>query len=223
MVNQDFELITFDCYGTLIDWEGGIVAAFQSEAARRGVELEADRIIEAYMAVEPQVEADSYIPYREVLARAAAKVADRLGWRPAPKEAYFLAASLPAWRPFADTNPALERLSRRFQLGILSNIDEDLLQATMRQFAAKFDLIVTAEQVRSYKPGRAHFLEACGRAGEKRWLHAAQSYFHDVVPATELHIPVAWVNRKGERAPDDGPRPTYEVRNLEELADLLGA
>jgi 2-haloacid dehalogenase/putative hydrolase of the HAD superfamily len=87
----------------------------------------------------------------------------------------------------------------------------------------KFDLIVTAEQVRSYKPGRAHFLKARKRAGEKPWLHAAQSYFHDVVPATELHIPVAWVNRKNERGPDGGPQPTYEVRNLEELADLLGA
>jgi 2-haloalkanoic acid dehalogenase type II len=223
MTDQNFELITFDCYGTLIDWEGGIVGAFRSEAARRGAEIKADRIIEEYMAAEPQVEADSYIPYREVLAKAAAKVAGGVGWRLLPEEADFLAASLPGWRPFADTNPALGRLSSRFQLGILSNIDEDLLQATLRRLTAKFDLIVTAEQVRSYKPGHAHFLEARGRAGEKRWLHAAQSYFHDVVPATELHIPVAWVNRKGERVPDGGPRPTYEVRNLEELADLLGA
>jgi 2-haloalkanoic acid dehalogenase type II len=223
MAEQGFDLITFDCYGTLIDWEGGIVAAFQSEAARHGVEFEADRIIEAYMAAEPEVESDSYRPYRDVLARTATKVADGLGLRLATEDADFLAASLPQWRPFADTNRALDNLSRRFSLGILSNVDDDLLRATLRHFTVAFDLIVTAEQVRSYKPAHAHFLEARHRMGEKRWLHAAQSYFHDVIPASELHIPVAWVNRKGERASIGGPRPTYEVRDLAEMADLLEA
>ncbi|HVG17664.1 MAG TPA: HAD-IA family hydrolase [Blastocatellia bacterium] len=223
MADQDFELITFDCYGTLIDWEAGIVAAFQSQAARHGVELEADRIIETYMAVEPQIESGSYVPYREVLTRAAEKIADGLGWQMKPGDADFLAASLSGWRPFSDTKPALERLSGRFRLGVLSNVDDDLLRATLSQFTTKFDLIVTAEQVRSYKPAHAHFLEARSRMGEKRWLHAAQSYFHDVIPASELHIPVAWVNRKGERASGGGPQPTYEVSNLAELANLLGA
>jgi 2-haloalkanoic acid dehalogenase type II len=223
MADQYFDLITFDCYGTLIDWEGGIVAAFQSEAARHGVELEADRIIEAYMAAEPAVESDSYMPYREVLARTAKKVFDRLSPRLAPKDADFLSASLPDWKPFADTNRALERLSRRFSLGILSNVDDDLLRATLRHFTVAFDLMITAEQAQSYKPAHAHFFEARRRMGEKRWLHAAQSYFHDVAPASELHIPVAWVNRKGERASYGGPQPTYEVRNLVELADLLDA
>lgn len=223
MGDQDFELITFDCYGTLIDWEAGIVAAFQSRAARNGLELDADKIIDAYMAVEPQVESAPYKPYSDVLAAAAEKVADRLGWHRRSGDAGFLAASLPDWQPFPDTNDALERLSRRYRLGILSNIDDGLLQATLRHFTVKFDLIVTAEQVRSYKPARTHFLEARRRIGEKRWLHAAQSYFHDVIPASGLHIPVAWVNRKGERAGAGGPQPTYEVSGLAELAELLGA
>ena len=222
MANEDFEIITFDCYGTLIDWEGGIVAAFQSQARHHGIELEADRIMETYMAIEPQVESDSYMPYRDVLARTAAKVADRLGWQLPPEEGDFLPASLPDWLPFADTNDALERLSRRFQLGLLSNIDDDLLTATRRHFTIPFELIVTAEQVRSYKPAHAHFAEARRRMGEKRWLHAAQSYFHDVIPASEFHTPVAWVNRKAEQVTRGGPQPTYEVRNIAELADLLG-
>jgi 2-haloalkanoic acid dehalogenase type II len=222
MTEQKLDLITFDCYGTVIDWEGGIVAAFQSEAAHNGIELGGKEIIEAYMAVEPQVESDSYLPYSDVLARTAREVAARLGWQISLGEADFLTASLPGWQPFPDTNQALERLSKHFKLGILSNIDDDLLRASRRHFTVQFDLIVTAEQVRSYKPAHAHFLEARRRMGDRRWLHAAQSYFHDVIPASELHIPVTWVNRKGERAAEGGPQPTYEVRNLTELADLLG-
>jgi 2-haloalkanoic acid dehalogenase type II len=222
VANQDFDLITFDCYGTLIDWEGGIIAAFQSEAARSLIALDGDRVIEAYMSVEPQVESITYAPYSEVLAETAKRVADRLGWQISPDDAGFLTASLPGWLPFPDTNRALERLASRYQLGILSNIDDDLLTETRRHFSVSFDLIVTARQVQSYKPAHSHFLEARRRIGDKRWLHAAQSYFHDVVPASELRIPVAWVNRKAEQAAEGGPLPSYEVPDLARLADLLG-
>jgi 2-haloalkanoic acid dehalogenase type II len=221
VVDQDFDLITFDCYGTLIDWEGGIIAAFQSEAARNGIALEGDKIIEAYMSVEPEVESISYAAYSEVLAETAKQVAERLGWQISLDDAGFLPASLPDWRPFPDTNAALEKLAGRFQIGLLSNIDDDLLEATRKHFTVSFDLIVTAQEVRSYKPAHAHFVEARRRMGDKRWLHAAQSYFHDVIPTSELRIPVAWVNRKGEQATEGGPRPTYEVPNLARLADLL--
>lgn len=220
---MDFDLITFDCYGTLIDWEGGIVRAFQEEAARDGLELDPQEIIAAYMLEEPAVESETYRPYKEVLAETAARVAGRLGWQISQERAGFLPASLPDWRPFPDTNPALERLAKRFRLGILSNTDDDLLAATRKHFTVNFDLIVTAQQVRSYKPGHAHFKEAIARKGSLRQLHAAQSYFHDVVPARELNIPVAWVNRKGERATEGGPLPTYEVSNLANLVDLIGA
>lgn len=222
MANGDFDIITFDCYGTLIDWESGIICAFQSEAAMNGVELNRDRIITAYAAEEPRVESAPYRPYREVLGETARRVAATLGWELSAERAGFLAASLPDWKPFPDTNPALERLARRFQLGILSNIDDDLLAATRRQFSVDFDLIVTAQQMKSYKPGLAHFEEAIARAGKRRLLHAAQSYFHDVVPASKLGIPVVWINRKGSRVEPGGPLPTHEVRNLTELANLLG-
>ena len=222
MHNQAFDIITFDCYGTLIDWEAGIISAFQQEAARTGVSLDAHAIIEAYHQAEPVVESVAYLPYREVLAETARRVADKLRLVIAPARANFLAESLPHWSPFPDTNAALERLGQAFQLGLLSNIDDDLLAATRQHFPVKFDLIVTAQQVKSYKPGFAHFNQAKSRMGDKRWLHAAQSYFHDVVPASKLQIPSAWVNRKHEQADAGGPQPTIEVYNLTELADRLG-
>ena len=221
-MTEPFDIVTFDCYGTLIDWDAGIISAFQSEAAKDGVELRGDQIIETYAVEEPAIESASYLSYRQVLGETALRVAARLDWNLPPERADFLAASLPEWQPFADTNPALERLARHFTLGILSNIDDDLLTATRRHFAVDFDLIVTAQQVKSYKPGPGHFKQALVRAGEKRLLHAAQSYFHDVVPTSRLGIPVVWVNRKGAGMEPAGPLPTYEVRTLTELANLLG-
>jgi 2-haloalkanoic acid dehalogenase type II len=216
-----FELITFDCYGTLIDWERGIASAFQREAGRSGAAPDAGAIIAAYHADEPLVESTSYLPYRDVLTETARRVAARLGLPVEPGRAAFLAESLPQWQPFADTNQALGRLARQYRLGILSNVDDDLLAMTRRHFSVEFDIIVTAEQVGSYKPAHNHFLEARRRAGEARWLHAAQSYFHDVVPARALDIPVAWVNRKQEQPLAGGPLPDVEVVNLTELADRL--
>jgi 2-haloacid dehalogenase/putative hydrolase of the HAD superfamily len=217
----EFDLITFDCYGTLIDWEGGITSAFQREAALDGLSFDRESIIGAYHAEEPAVESE-YRIYREVLGETARRVASRLGWEIEADRARFLAASLPQWKPFVDTNAALERLSRKFSLGILSNTDDDLLTLTRRHFTVEFDLMVTAQQVRSYKPAHAHFLEARQRAGDERILHAAQSYFHDVVPARVLGLPVVWVNRKSECVAEGGVEPTAEVANLAALADLLG-
>jgi 2-haloalkanoic acid dehalogenase type II len=222
VTETDFEIITFDCYGTLIDWEGGISRAFQEAAGRDGLKLERGAIIAAYMAEEPAVESEVYLRYRDVLAETGRRVAARLGWSITRERASFLAESLPDWLPFDDTNAALERLAQKYRLGILSNVDDELIEKTRRHFTVEFDFVVTAEQVRSYKPGHAHFIEAIRRAGGRPILHAAQSYFHDVVPANQLGIPVVWVNRNGEKASEGGPQPTGEVHNLTELADLLG-
>ncbi len=218
-----YDIITFDCYGTLIDWERGITDAFQAEARKEAVELDPDKIIGAYATEEPVVQSAPFRSYRDVLNETAMRVASKLGWQLPPERANFLGASLPEWRPFADTNPSLERLSKQFRLGILSNIDDDLLAATRKHFTVEFDLMVTAQQVRSYKPGFAHFNEALLRAGESRLLHAAQSYFHDIVPATNLGIPVVWVNRKGDQILPGGPIPVHEVQTLADLANLLEA
>jgi 2-haloalkanoic acid dehalogenase type II len=203
-----YEVITFDCYGTLIDWEGGIRAAFES------VGVEGDEALIEYARIEPQVEAGPYRKYREVLAETASRIA-------AYVDGSFLAKSLPSWKPFTDTNPALQRLrDAGIRLGILSNVDDDLLEGTRKHFTVDFDPIVTAQQVHSYKPGHAHFLEARKRIGNARWLHAAQSNFHDIVPANALGIPTAWINRHGQ-SPLPGGTPLHHFTNLTQLADAV--
>ncbi len=220
-MTRAYDVVTFDCYGTLIDWEDGIASAFTREAAADGVALARSRIIAAYHEVEPEVEAARYESYRDVLARTARRVADRLGWAVSEERSQFLPDSLADWRPFPDTNPALVDLSAAgYRLGILSNVDDDLLERTRNLFPVGFEVIVTASQVRSYKPAHGHFLEARRRIGKDRWLHAAQSWFHDVVPAHELGIPVAWVNRKNELRSADA-RLDAEVSNLTGLSDWL--
>lgn len=220
-MNRPFDIVTFDCYGTLIDWEGGITSAFAQAAAEDGVTLEREAVVRAYAEAEAAVERERYILYRDVLREAALRAAQTLGWTLSPERAAFLAESLPEWTPFADTNSALERLrDAGYRLGILSNIDDDLLAATRRHFTADFDLIITAEQVHSYKPAPGHFVAAKERIGTARWLHAAQSNFHDIVPANVMGVPTAWVNRHG-RVARPGGTPSYEVRDLAGLADLL--
>jgi len=220
-MQRAFDVVTFDCYGTLIDWERGISEAFLRAAREDGVELRRDDVLRAYERIEPAVEHEQFRLYRDVLTETAKRVAHELGWPLASGRATFLAGSLPSWTPFADTNAALERLhAAGYRLGILSNVDDELLAATRRHFTVGFDPIVTAQQVRSYKPAHGHWIEARKRIGDARWLHAAQSNFHDVVPANAQGIATAWVNRRGD-APLPGGTPGYEVRDMAGLANLL--
>jgi 2-haloacid dehalogenase/putative hydrolase of the HAD superfamily len=220
-MNRSFDIVTFDCYGTLIDWESGIAGAFLRAAAEDGVTLDRVAVIRAYAEAEAAVERERYLFYRDVLTESALRAAQTLGWALSPGRATFLAESLAGWTPFADTNPALERLrGAGYRLGILSNVDDDLLAATRRHFTVEFDLIITAEQVHSYKPAPGHFVAAQERIGTARWLHAAQSNFHDIVPVNAMGIATAWVNRHGQTALPGGT-PTYEVRDMAGLADLL--
>jgi 2-haloalkanoic acid dehalogenase type II len=219
---RPWDVITFDCYGTLVDWRSGIGAWFEGAAAADGIALARPEILAAYAEIEPAVEAEAFRPYRDVLAETARRVAKHFDWALMPERARGLADSLPSWKPFPDTNPTLERLvSAGYRLGILSNVDDDLLAGTLRHFTVPFDPLVTAQQVRSYKPSPGHFETARRRIGESRWLHAAQSHFHDVVPCRALGIPVAWVNRRSEPGRMDA-RPDLEVRTLAGLADALG-
>ncbi|MCZ6547591.1 MAG: HAD-IA family hydrolase [Deltaproteobacteria bacterium] len=220
---KDFDLITFDCYGTLIDWEAGISEAFRKEAAKDGIDLKHKEVVAAYATAEAEVEGKEFVPYHRVLCEAAHCCAPTLGWELTEQRAAFLVRSLPAWQPFPDTNPALERLASHFHLGILSNVDDELLVETLRHFTVSFEMIVTAEQVRSYKPRAAHFKEAMSRKGTARWLHAGQSWFHDIQPALELGVPVTWINRKSKPMPGGERKPRYIVNDLTGLADLLGA
>lgn len=222
-MDKRFDVVTFDCYGTLIDWEDGIWSAFQGLAAQHGWTVSREGVLGAYQTVEPVVEAEEYRSYRETLAEASRRVARTFGHDLPSGSEDFLAASLPAWRPFEDTNRALERIHRAgYRLGILSNVDDDLIAQSLRQLSVPFDLVITAQQVRSYKPELGHFLEARKVIREARWMHAAQSYFHDIVPARALEIPVAWINRHAAVAELEA-KPDFELPDLDGLADLLTA
>jgi 2-haloalkanoic acid dehalogenase type II len=218
---RPYDVLTFDCYGTLVDWEGGLATALMRAAWADGVRLEREAIIRAYMAAEREVEAGPYRRYREVLAASALGVAARLGWRLDPARAGILADSVAGWVPFPDTNAALERLrAAGYTLGILSNIDDDLLAATRRHVTVDFDFVVTAQQVGAYKPAPPHFEAARRAIGSRRWLHVGQGYFHDMVPARTHGIPNAWINRNGQM-PEDGGQADREFPTLRELADWL--
>jgi 2-haloacid dehalogenase/putative hydrolase of the HAD superfamily len=216
-----FDVITFDCYGTLIDWESGIADAFARAAEREGIRLNRDEVLHAYAAVEPVVEQQRYRRYRDVLTESAARVAHMLGWPIEYSRANFLAESLPSWKPFADTNDALEKLTGAgIQLAVLSNTDDDLIAATCKHFTVDFDFIITAQQVGSYKPAPPHFAAARKRIGSMRWLHAAQSNFHDIVPTNLFDIPSAWINRKSQTALPGGT-PGREFADMAGLAAWL--
>ena len=218
-----YDIITFDCYGTLIDWDGGIANAFRDAALTDGLDLDRERILEVYHAVEPTVQQEEYRPYRDVLTDTARRCAERLDWPLPSDRSGFLAESLGNWTPFADTNKSLELLhGLGYQLGILSNIDDDLFAATTRHFTVEFDLVITAQQVRSYKPAHVHFETARRGMSGRRWLHAAQSYYHDVVPARALDIPVVWINR-GSDPPLGKTVPNAEVDSLEGLVGWLSS
>ena len=221
-MSRRFDVVTFDCYGTLVDWEAGIAGAFLSAAAVSGHIVDPDAVLRAYARLEPEVEAEPFRPYREVLNETARRVASEMGFASPRGGEGFLPESLQAWPPFPDTNEALLKLSvAGYRLGILSNVDEDLLTATCRRFSVPFDFAITAQQVSSYKPDHAHFLAAKEKLGSDRWLHAAQSFFHDVIPASELGIPVAWINRKGETSLAGDVAPTIELPHLTALTEWL--
>lgn len=221
---SQIKVITFDCYGTLVDWDTGIWNAFRGAAADDGIRLDRDTVLEAYHKVEPIVEAGSFLPYRQVLAEAAQRVGAELSWTISANRAAFLPDSLPVWPPFPDTNPALRRLSEHYRLGILSNVDDDLLAGTRQNLDVEFDFWVTADRVESYKPDLAHFEAARPYVGDSAgWLHVAQSLFHDVAPANCLGLPVVWVNRKGEQRAENGPTPDHEVPDLAALTEWLEA
>ena len=216
-----FDVLTFDCYGTLIDWERGLGDAFAIAARAEGVLPDRATLLAAYHEIEQSIEAERYRSYRQVLALTARRLAERFTWRLPDGEERFLPDSVPAWPPFPDTNAALARLATAgYRLAILSNVDDDLLAATRRHLDVDFEFVVTAQQVGSYKPAPAHWNAARKRIGDARWLHVAQSLFHDIVPARRLGIASAWINRK-RQSPPGAERPDVEFGTLAEAADWL--
>jgi len=200
---------TFDCYGTLIDWNGGI----RAELARVFGEERADEQLERYHELEPELEADGTRSYREVLTEAMR----RLGAPDGEEDA--LARSLPQWQPFAEVPEALaEAREQGWKLGILSNTDRDYIEASMERLGVPFELAIVASEIGSYKPGLGHWRAFQQRIGRAPDVHVAASLFHDIGPANELGLPSVWINRLGERP---GPQPTKEQPDLTNLAVAL--
>jgi 2-haloacid dehalogenase len=202
---------TFDCYGTLIDWNGGI----RGELACVFGEDRADELLARYHELEPELQADGTLSYREVLTEAMR----RLGAPDTDQDT--LAQSLPNWKPFPEVPAALqEARSRGWKLGILSNTDRDFIDASMARLAVPFELAIVASEIGSYKPARRHwerFFEQT-QAPREGHVHVAASLFHDIAPANELGLRSIWINRLSEQSE---PRPTRELRDLDLLPETL--
>ena len=210
--------LTFDCFGTLIDWRHGIRTTGELLFPGRGADF-----LDAYIKVEAEVETEgSFRRYRAVLTETVRRVAQRLELDLKPDDATALVSTIPYWPAFADVGPALSELRREgWRFALLTNCDRDIIALTQRRLPASFDAVVTAEDVAAYKPSPAHFLlfKSTFGASADAWIHVAQSYFHDIKPTSELGIRRIWVNRQGER--DDPSIADAVVKGLAELPDAV--
>jgi 2-haloacid dehalogenase len=207
-----FDALTFDCYGTLIDWERGLADAFRPVLQAHGVEREDEDVLTRYARHEATLQAGPYLRYRDVVGEALRRVAGELGFEPSATELAAFSGSVADWPAFPDAADALARLGRRFGLGVITNCDDDLFAASNRRLGEQFEWVVTAEQVGSYKPDARNFHAAFERIGlpQERILHVAQSVFHDHVTAKQLGLATVWIDRRGERASPD-TRPPAEA------------
>jgi len=205
--------LTFDCFGTLIDWRHGIGTTGELLFPGHGPEF-----LDAYIALEAEVEEGPFKRYRAVLTETTRRAAQRLSLDLKPDDATALVSTIPHWPPFADVGPALTQLRRDgWKLALLTNCDRDLIAQTQRRLPASFDAVVTAEDVSAYKPDPAHFrlFQSTFGSSADAWIHVAQSYFHDIRPTHELGITRVWVNRQGEK--DDPVLADAMIGGLAEL------
>ncbi len=220
-----FTTLTFDCYGTLIDWESGILAALQPVLARHGVTLDDTAILERYARYELEAQSEPYRRYLDIMRAVMLRFAQEFSFECTAAEAETLANSLSDWQPFPDTVAALRELKQRYQLAIISNIDDDLFALSAVHLQVPFDFVITAEQVGSYKPSRRNFEVAIERIGQprERILHVGQSLYHDVIPAKALGLSTVWVNRRKGKAGFGATVPATAQPDLEvpDLATLV--
>ena len=190
--------LTFDCFGTLIDWRHGIRTTGELLFPGHG-----PAFLDAYIALEAEVENEaSFKRYRAVLTETTRRIARRLSLELKPDDATALVSTIPYWPPFSDVGPALSELRRDgWKFALLTNCDRDIIALTQRRLPSSFDAVVTAEDVSAYKPNPAHFrlFQSTFGASADAWIHVAQSYFHDIKPTSELGITRIWVNRQGEK------------------------
>ncbi|NKB88706.1 MAG: HAD-IA family hydrolase [Acidobacteria bacterium] len=225
---EAYEILTFDCYGTLVDWETGLGDALEALFQPIAGPVDRSDLLARFARHESGAEEGEYRSYRDVLATVVDGIAGEFDARVDSAQRGMLADSLPDWPVFPDTVAALQRLAGRYRLGILSNIDDDLFAGTSKHLGVEFEPVVTAQQVGSYKPALRNFETLLERvnAPEGRLLHVAQSLFHDLAPVMQLGISCLWVDRRGGEqggaTPASAVTPENRVRSLAEVADLLG-
>ncbi len=225
-----FEVLTFDCYGTLIDWEAGILAALRPILSAYDKNIDDATLLKLYGDFEQRSEQGKFHPYREVLESVVRQFGDELQFTPTIEEARSLPDSLATWQPWPDTVAALRQLKTRFRLAILSNVDDDLFVLTRPKLEIEFDEIITAQQAHAYKPSLKLFELALSRihAPAHRVLHVGQSIYHDVIPAQALGLATVWVNRPSARSGVGAVKaanatPDLTVSSLAELTKLGSA
>ncbi len=230
----EFGALSFDCYGTLIDWEAGLTRVLNPWARSRGLDLDDEALLDAYSKHEAAAEAAyPQEPYPGILARSMRALGGELGAEVSPADAQQLACSVPGWPAFADSAGALAELGQRFKLIILSNVDRDSFAASGRRLGVTFSSVLTAQDIGSYKPSPRNFAALKAEVarlgiGEGKLLHVAQSLFHDHVPAQRAGLPTAWINRRKDRpgwgvipAPPAPVVPDWEFSSLAALAEAV--
>ena len=233
---QQFEVLSFDCYGTLINWESGILAALKKILSNHNiteenapVSIDDEHLLELFAHRESVLEEKEYLTYREILYKVVQNFGIELNFMPTESELNSLAESIQNWEPFADTVAALKALKKRYNLTIISNIDDDLFAHTAKKLEVEFDGIITAQQIKSYKPALQNFEIAIERMGisDNKLLHVAQSVYHDIIPAKSMGLSTVWINRRKNK-PGHGAtvaangNPDLEVPDLKTLVSLMG-
>lgn len=224
---NNFRVLTFDCYGTLIDWESGILNALKPVFVEHHVRISQDDALELFGELE-WAEQEEYKRYYLVLENVLKTMGTRLGFSPSPSEIRAFGQSVADWSPFPDTVDALLALKQKYKLCILSNVDDELFAHSAKKLQVPFDDVITAQQCGSYKPALNNFRVAAGRVGvpKKQWLHVAQSLFHDIAPANKMGLRTVWVNRRWDKpgagaTPPTTAVPDVEVHTLAELSELV--
>ena len=229
MINfNQYEVLTFDCYGTLIDWENGMLAALKPLLSKHNVDLDDEQILKLFAEFESGLEAGEYMRYREVLRGVVRQFGERLGFKLNSAE-YLLPDSIKNWQPFPDTVEALKSLKQKFKLAILSNVDDDLFAASAKHLQVEFDWIITAEQAKSYKPSINTFKFAIEKIGlpREKILHVGASIYHDVIPASSVGLSTVFVDRRAGKKGSGAAlpataQPDMVVPDLKTLASRAG-
>jgi 2-haloacid dehalogenase len=226
---NSFDYLSFDVYGTLIDWESGIVAALRPILERHGLDWDDDRILDAFAGTESVAQQPPYKSYRDVLTSVLKQIGEYHGFDPEPHDLAAFSGSVPDWPAFPDSAEALQTLAKHFSLAVITNCDDDLFAASNRKLGVEFDVIMTAERAQVYKPDLRPFHLTIERIGgdASRLLHVAQSMFHDHEPAKKLGLTTVWINRRHDKpglgaTPPASAVPDLELPDLASLAAMCG-